>query len=138
MDKCPWYMNKVCYSPKTIEEFGSPSSVPVSNGYCLTSNYRECPYYVESAEAAGKPSISSNFLKSLGIEVKEGFYKPIHKIPCNTKSPCPFFKVREENGTCVAYCTVTERYITTSKVWKCVELWRECPFYKIGLEVMKI
>ncbi len=132
--KCPWYMNKVCYSPKTISEYGSPSPIPVSNGYCLSDNYRECPYYVESSEEGEK---GEGFLKSLGIEVKEGYYQPIHVIPCNTRSECPFFKLRKENGICIAYCAATERYITKSKVWKCVELWKNCPFYKIGLEVLK-
>ncbi len=132
MAKCPWYNKGICYSPRTINEYQSPSPVPTSLGYCLTDNYRQCPYYYEE-----KSSGEESFLKSLGLDIEKGFYLPIHVIPCDTRSDCPFFKVIRQDEYCVARCLATERFITRSKVQKCVENWADCPFYKMALEVYK-
>ncbi|MGC9121879.1 MAG: hypothetical protein ACP5HP_02955 [Thermogladius sp.] len=62
-------------------------------------------------------------------------YLSIHLVPCDAKSECPFYKLEKaEEDQCVAVCTVTDRVLTRSSARKCLTLWRECPFYKLGVE----
>jgi hypothetical protein len=131
MARCPWFRDGKCYSPKTINEYGVPSPLPTSKGYCNSPDYRRCPYYVEGEEH------EESLMESLGLDIKEGFYIPIHKIPCNTASKCPFFKTVQYGTFCAAKCLVTGKFITRSNVKKCIENWKDCPFYKIGLEMYK-
>jgi hypothetical protein len=64
-------------------------------------------------------------------------YPPIHVISCTEKSQCPFYELRsfesEGGEVCVAYCKVTERYLTRSFVKKCILYWETCPYRQAGL-----
>jgi hypothetical protein len=133
MVKCKYYVNGICYSPYTIKTFGGPSAEPVDPSYCLTERYKECKYYVEnsknSTEELDEALLDTNIMK---------FYPKIHLIPCDMTSQCPFFEVKvvdKEKGLCIAKCTIFDKYLTRSSVRKCIEYWKECPFYKIGLQV---
>ncbi len=131
MARCPWYNNGLCYSEKTINEYGSPHPEPTRAGYCMSDNYRSCPYYVETGEHGVE-----EFVETLGVAVKEMYYPPIHVIPCSLKSECPFYTLKpfeKSHGLCVAMCRVTNTYIIKSKVSKCIDYWRDCPFYRIGV-----
>ncbi|MFZ8782868.1 MAG: hypothetical protein ACO2OR_02650 [Desulfurococcaceae archaeon] len=60
-------------------------------------------------------------------------YLPIHALSsCSERSECPYFEVieygREPEVVCIAYCKVTERYLTRSAVKKCIAYWSTCPF----------
>ncbi|MCC6053955.1 MAG: hypothetical protein LM589_01360 [Thermosphaera sp.] len=58
-------------------------------------------------------------------------YPPIHVIPCSEKSECPFFELRtydEAGSLCLAYCRITERYLTRSFVKKCISQKDACPY----------
>ncbi|ABN69643.1 hypothetical protein Smar_0536 [Staphylothermus marinus F1] len=127
MPRCPYYLNGLCYSPKTIEKYGSPSSEPVNLGYCLSDNYNECSYYTIKS--------SEELYKYMGIEESTNIYLPIHIIPCNYNSECPFFEVKQiEENVCVSRCTYLDKYITRSSVEKCIKYWDKCPFYKMASE----
>ncbi len=131
MAKCPWYINGMCYSEKTINEYNGPSPQPTHLGYCLSDNYRECPYYVEAS------SSEEELLESIEASIRERYYPPIHVIPCEYRSNCPYFQLKridKQRNLCVAKCRVTGQYIVRSKVVKCIEHWNNCPFYKIGIE----
>jgi hypothetical protein len=72
-----------------------------------------------------------------GLEEKSTpAYYPVHVIPCDLRSECPFFKVEKvDEDQCVAVCTAADRVLTRSNARKCASpAWRECPFYKIGVE----
>jgi hypothetical protein len=121
----------MCYSEKTISEYGVPHPAPTRLGYCMSDNYHECPYYVSHDESGDELS------ETLGIALKERFYPPIHIIPCSLKSKCPFYvlkPINKDRTRCVALCKATNTYIVKSRVSKCIELWRDCPFYKINME----
>jgi len=132
MDKCKYYLDGLCYSPSAVRVFGNPSSEPVVSNICLSEKHVECKYYVE--DSGGK-----EIYKSIGIEFSKNYYPPVHVIACNMVSSCPYYRisrVSEEQEYCIAFCTLSERYITRSSVKKCIDYWRECPFYKIGAGVV--
>ncbi len=125
MTKCPFYTNGMCYSKKTINRYGRPTDEVVNTNYCLTPNYVNCPFYDKGSE--------DELYKYMGVDIKRDFYPPIHIIPCNYISECPYYmiiKIGEDK--CVAMCRFFEKYITRSGVEKCIHLWRNCPYYKIG------
>ncbi len=133
MSRCKYYVNGICYSPYTVKTFGEPSSEPVDPAYCLTDRFKECRYYVEG------PSSSAHELEETltGGGVLE-FYPKIHLIPCDLVSQCPFYETRvidKEKSLCVARCTIFDKFLTKSSVKKCIDYWKECPFYKAGLEI---
>lgn len=60
-------------------------------------------------------------------------YIPVHALPsCSERSECPYFEVveygKEPGVACIAYCKVTERYLTRSAAKKCIAYWTTCPF----------
>ncbi len=132
MAGCRYYSEGICYSPLTIKTYGKPSSEPVDPNICLTERYKECKYYVETGED------KEELFRSIGIGKAKDYYPPVHIVPCEYTSSCPFYKLvvfDEEKGLCAAYCEISERYIVKSSIKRCIENWRNCPFYKIGLEV---
>lgn len=134
MNKCKYFMNNICYSPYTAKTFGEPSSEPVNTNVCLTEAYRSCKYYVETS----LESESSQLYEAIGLKTTVDFYPLIHLLTCDQNSECPFYKlvvIDEEKNTCVSQCTVSEKYLTRSSAKKCLVNWRECPFYKTGLEI---
>jgi hypothetical protein len=128
MPKCPYYMNGLCYSPKTIERYGSPSSEPTKNGYCLSDNYRNCPYYADKES-------TDELYKFMGVEELSNIYLPIHVIPCSYNSECPFYEIKQVGeNICVARCVYLDKYLTRSSVEKCIKYWQKCPYYRMGSE----
>ncbi|WP_440059675.1 hypothetical protein ACSU1N_00510 [Thermogladius sp. 4427co] len=75
-------------------------------------------------------------MAEIGTREPTPAYYPVHVIPCETRSECPFFKIEKiDEDQCIAICTVADRVMTRSNVRKCVSsIWKECPFYKIGVE----
>lgn len=132
MTACPWYVNGVCYSPKTIQKYSKPSASPVSRLFCLSENkYQNCPFYVKKDGEK-----ETELFEAMGIATKKGFYPSIHVISCALRSDCPFYKLVDvEEELCVAYCKVAEKYLTRSSTKKCIAYWKDCPFYKIGIEL---
>lgn len=132
MAKCKFYTNGVCYSPYTIKTFGEPSSEPIDPSYCLTERFKECRYYVENT------SSSSGELEEILTHGALEFYPKIHLIPCDLSSNCPFYEVRvidKDKRLCVARCLIFDRYLTKSSVKKCIDYWKNCPFYKVSSEI---
>lgn len=134
--KCPWYRENICYSPKTLREYGEPSSKPVVDSICSSSRYVECPYY---SEQRSSEQSQLQLLEETSIGAKEqglALYLKVHTIPSDLKSDCPFYQIRTlsdqtGNTVAVAYCSFLERYLTRSAAEKCLKYWRDCPYYKI-------
>ncbi|WFO76254.1 hypothetical protein J4526_00325 [Desulfurococcaceae archaeon MEX13E-LK6-19] len=134
--KCPWYKEGLCYSPKTLREYGEPSSAPVTDSRCLTEKYTECPYYTEQRSSQ---QTQLDIIEEGAVGVKEkglALYLRIHTIPPDMKSNCPFYEitsVRDQSGNIVyvAFCKFLDRYLTRSFVEKCIKYWKDCPYYKM-------
>ncbi|MEM0380470.1 MAG: hypothetical protein QXP71_03970 [Desulfurococcaceae archaeon] len=134
MTKCKYFMNNICYSPYAIKTFGEPSSEPVNNNFCLTDKHSECKYYVETSFEKE----STELYEAIGLKTTVDFYTVIHIIPCDQTSNCPFYKlsvINEEKQYCISQCIVSDRYLTKTGIRKCISNWKDCPFYKIGLEI---
>lgn len=134
MNKCRYFTNNICYSPYTVRTFGEPSSEPVNTSICLTEMYRDCKYYTETS----LESESSQLYEAIGLKTTVDFYPLIHLLTCDQTSECPFYKlivIDEEKHSCVSQCIVSDRYLTRASIKKCTVNWRDCPFYKIGLEI---
>ncbi len=129
MPQCPYYDGGLCYSPKTLREYGQPVSSIVDPEKCLTDSYRECPYFVE--EKSGQAGIEEAAEATApGLKEMPPLYLAIHVIPADTRSDCPYFMlVKVKENAYVARCKATERYLTRSAVEKCVSSWKTCPFY---------
>jgi len=136
IQKCPWYNNGVCYSPKTLRKYGEPSEKPVSN-ICLSPGFSSCEYYSEQkSEEVSLETFEENVV---GLKEKSyRLYLPVHTLPASIKSDCPFFEtvsIRNEKGDTilVARCKSLRRFLTRSQALKCVNYWRECPFYILAI-----
>ncbi|MEM0355913.1 MAG: hypothetical protein QXO78_05135 [Desulfurococcaceae archaeon] len=125
--KCRYYSNGYCSSPLAMRTFGDrPSREPVDLSKCM-GNFRECKYYVET-----------QIVSELEMEFSRDYYPLVNYINCDNSSECPFYSLKtidKENNICVAYCIVSEKYLTKLSIRKCIEYWRDCPFYKLGLEL---
>lgn len=126
--KCRYFSNGFCHSPVVMKTFGDkPSREPVDPSKCM-GNFKSCRYYVEIHDAL-----------DMEKEVSRDYYPLVNYIYCYDSSECPFYGLKtvdKDNNLCVAYCSVSERYITKLSVKKCIEHWRDCPFYKLGLELV--
>ncbi len=126
MPKCPWYNSGLCYSRRAIAKYGSPSPEPVVEDICLTNKFTSCPLYE-------KPGPEEGLAEALGVEIRKGYYPLVHVLSEPVNSDCPFYKlVKVGDNMYVAYCYITERYVTRSAVKKCALYWDKCPFYEIG------
>lgn len=127
MPRCQYYLNGLCYSPRTIEKYGNPSGEPADLGYCLSDNYTECPFY------AGRSG--EELYKYMGVEETGKIYIPIHVIPCSNVSECPFYEIKQlDENACIAKCAFLDKHLTQSSVEKCIRYWDKCPFYRMGAE----
>lgn len=135
MGKCKYFTSGLCYSPHAIKTFGEPSGEPVDFSVCLSDRFRGCRYYAETSVSSDAPEL----YEAMGLRVSADYYLPVHAVACDQNSECPFYRVvvvDGEGGVCVSQCTISDRYLTKASVKKCVISWRDCPFYKVGLEVI--
>ncbi len=75
----------------------------------------------------------------VGVRRELPVYLPIHTIPKDLKSDCPYFVVEEvvtESGekVFIAKCRFLDRYLTRNQAKKCVSYWSECPFYLYAMQ----
>ena len=74
-----------------------------------------------------------------GAEGKYRPYKPIHALPEEPVSKCPYFKsFRGSDGRWYAVCRVLDRLLTVTEVRLCNAHWKTCPLYKNGAKLLSV
>ncbi|NPA84917.1 MAG: hypothetical protein GXO07_02805 [Crenarchaeota archaeon] len=131
---CPWFKGGSCTSPK----LGKPSS-EVTGAHCRSEfEFRACQFYVEPEKKEGLLAYQT---KESGdtFEARYKPYKPIHALPEEPVSGCPYFKVlRGSDGRWYALCRVMDRLLTVSEVKLCNVHWKTCPLYKNGPKLANV
>lgn len=61
-------------------------------------------------------------------------FDPIYALSYKPSSGCEFFDVIENNGNYYARCKAIDSVITKSKVIKCENSWKDCPYRKLALK----
>jgi len=61
-------------------------------------------------------------------------FEPIYMLSYKPSSGCEFFEVLENNGNYYARCKVIDSLITKSKVNKCENYWKDCPYRRLSLK----
>jgi len=75
--------------------------------------------------------------KEQTFESKYKPYKPIHALPEEPASKCPYFKTyRGSDGRWYAVCRVLDRLLTVAEVRLCNAHWKTCPLYKNGAKLV--
>jgi len=136
---CPWLKGNTCTSPK----LGKPN-FSVTGAHCRSDfEYRTCQFYVEPE--SGKKEGLLAFQPQRGEDATETFeskykpYRPIHALPEEPTSNCPYFKVyRGSDGRWYALCRVLDRLLTISEVKLCNAHWKTCPLYKNGSKLASL